>query len=88
MISSRRRTGGGSEEIRSAFSIFVASIDELPYGDGIFDAVISSLMFHHLPLRIKKRGLEEVYRASHRLSNAYLDFIDPISVIREAAGPL
>jgi ubiquinone/menaquinone biosynthesis C-methylase UbiE len=62
MISSRRRTGGGSEEIRSAFSIFVASIDELPYGDGIFDAVISSLMFHHLPLRIKKRGLEEVYR--------------------------
>lgn len=40
----------------------VASIDELPYGDGIFDAVISSLMFHHLPLRIKERGLEEVYR--------------------------
>ena len=40
----------------------VASIDELPYRDGIFDAVISSLMFHHLPLRIKERGLEEVYR--------------------------
>jgi ubiquinone/menaquinone biosynthesis C-methylase UbiE len=40
----------------------VASIDELPYGDGIFDAVISSLMFHHLPLGIKERGLEEVYR--------------------------
>jgi ubiquinone/menaquinone biosynthesis C-methylase UbiE len=40
----------------------VASIDELPYGDGIFDAVISSLMFHHLPLRKKERGLGEVHR--------------------------
>jgi ubiquinone/menaquinone biosynthesis C-methylase UbiE len=40
----------------------VASIDELPYGDGIFDAVISSMMFHHLPLPVKGRGLEEVYR--------------------------
>jgi len=40
----------------------VASIDELPYRDGVFDAVISSMMFHHLPLRVKRRGLEEVYR--------------------------
>jgi ubiquinone/menaquinone biosynthesis C-methylase UbiE len=39
-----------------------ASIDELPYRDGVFDAVISSMMFHHLPLTIKGRGLEEVYR--------------------------
>jgi ubiquinone/menaquinone biosynthesis C-methylase UbiE len=44
----------------------VASIDELPYRDGVFDAVISSLMFHHLPLRIKERGLEEVYRVLKR----------------------
>lgn len=39
-----------------------ASIDALPYSDECFDAVISSLMFHHLPIEIKKRGLEEVYR--------------------------
>ena len=39
-----------------------ASIDALPYPDECFDAVISSLMFHHLPVEIKKRGLEEVYR--------------------------
>ncbi len=39
-----------------------ASIDALPYPDECFDAVISSLMFHHLPVEIKKKGLEEVYR--------------------------
>ena len=56
----RARQKAEKAGLRINFS--VASIDELPYGDGIFDAVISSLMFHHLPLRIKERGLEEVYR--------------------------
>jgi ubiquinone/menaquinone biosynthesis C-methylase UbiE len=40
----------------------VASVDELPYRDGTFDVVLSSLMFHHLPVPIKKAGLREIYR--------------------------
>ena len=55
-----------------------ASIDELPYPDECFDAVISSLMFHHLPVEIKKRGLEEVYRVLKRGGRFFLcDFGSP-----------
>lgn len=39
-----------------------ASISEIPYTDGEFDVVISSLMFHHLPVHIKKQGLKEIHR--------------------------
>jgi ubiquinone/menaquinone biosynthesis C-methylase UbiE len=56
------RAGQKAEKAGMPINFSVASIDELPYRDGIFDAVISSLMFHHLPLKIKERGLEEVYR--------------------------
>lgn len=55
-----------------------ASIDALPYPDECFDAVISSLMFHHLPVEIKKRGLEEVYRVLKRGGRFFLcDFASP-----------
>ena len=40
----------------------IASVNELPYPDNYFDLVISSLMFHHLPVAVKKEGLEEIYR--------------------------
>ncbi len=36
--------------------------DELPYTDGAFDRVLSSLVFHHLELISKSRALREVYR--------------------------
>jgi len=39
-----------------------ASIDELPLPDDHFDAVLSSLMFHHLPVDIKKKGIQEILR--------------------------
>ncbi|HYH82635.1 MAG TPA: methyltransferase domain-containing protein [Longimicrobium sp.] len=35
---------------------------ELPYGDGSFDRVVSSLMYHHLPAAEKERMLREVKR--------------------------
>jgi ubiquinone/menaquinone biosynthesis C-methylase UbiE len=55
-----------------------ASIDALPYPDECFDAVISSFMFHHLPVEIKKRGLEEVYRVLKRGGRFFLcDFGSP-----------
>jgi ubiquinone/menaquinone biosynthesis C-methylase UbiE len=40
----------------------VAPIEKLPYGDGEFDVVLSSLMLHHLPDDLKEQGLAEVRR--------------------------
>jgi ubiquinone/menaquinone biosynthesis C-methylase UbiE len=56
----------------------VASIDELPYEDGHFDVVISSLMLHHLPLEVKRGGLAEVRRVLADDGRFFLtDFCSP-----------
>ena len=56
----------------------VASIDELPHPDQHFDVVISSLMFHHLPLEVKKRGLGEIRRVLKDDGRFFLcDFCSP-----------
>lgn len=36
--------------------------EQLPFESGSFDIVVSSLVFHHLPIDIKKQALREVYR--------------------------
>lgn len=36
--------------------------DAMPYADGTFDRVLSSLMFHHLPRVVKSGMLREVHR--------------------------
>jgi ubiquinone/menaquinone biosynthesis C-methylase UbiE len=55
-----------------------ASIDALPYPGECFDAVVSSFMFHHLPVEVKRRGLEEVYRVLKRGGRFFLsDFCSP-----------
>lgn len=36
--------------------------DELPFADGVVDAVVTSLVFHHLPLGIKRAALAEARR--------------------------
>ena len=59
-------------------SFHVASVNELPYPDNYFDLVISSMMFHHLPVEVKKEGLEEIYRVLKEEGRFFLcDFGSP-----------
>lgn len=37
-------------------------LEDLPYGDGRFDLVVSSMVIHHLPPDLKRRGLREIVR--------------------------
>jgi ubiquinone/menaquinone biosynthesis C-methylase UbiE len=57
MIAVARRRSAAS---RARFRL--AAIEQLPFEDRRFDAVLSSLMLHHLPPELKTRGLAEVYR--------------------------
>ena len=55
-----------------------ASIDEIPYPDKSFDLVTSSMMFHHLPVKIKEKGLVEIHRVLKPWGRFFLcDFASP-----------
>lgn len=54
------RQKGAQAEIDVDFRAGV--IEALPFPDDHFDAVLSSLMMHHLPDALKQRGLAEIYR--------------------------
>jgi ubiquinone/menaquinone biosynthesis C-methylase UbiE len=52
--------------------------DELPYSDGSFDRVFSSLMFHHLKGEEKGKTLKEIRRVlAPRGSLHLMDFVQP-----------
>ena len=40
----------------------VAAVEDMPFPDATFDVVVSSLMMHHLPDDLKRRGLIEIRR--------------------------
>jgi ubiquinone/menaquinone biosynthesis C-methylase UbiE len=48
--------------------------DELPYGDGTFDRVFSSMMFHHVPRADKPKVLTEAHRVLK--PGGTLEFLD------------
>ena len=67
----------------------VAAIEALPYPDASFDAVLSSLMMHHLPNNLKSAGLAEVRRVlkpGGRL--VIVDFKRPRRWLSQLALPL
>jgi len=59
MIATARKK---AEKYKLNIDFRVASIDDLPFPDNNFDVVISSMMFHHLPVGIKESGLMEINR--------------------------
>jgi ubiquinone/menaquinone biosynthesis C-methylase UbiE len=56
-LARRNRARAG---VRVQFDVGV--IEAFPYSDDHFDVVLSSLMFHHLPDELKRRGMTEVRR--------------------------
>ena len=75
MIAAAR---GKAERAGLKIDFRVASIDRLPYADGSFDVVTSTMMFHHLPVRIKESGLREIHRVLKAEGRFFLcDFLTP-----------
>lgn len=54
----RRNAARGGGKVRFE----VGAVERLPYPDDYFDVVLSSLMLHHLPDELRRRGLLEVGR--------------------------
>lgn len=51
-----------SDSLGLNIDFITASADEIPYPNSSFDLVISSLMFHHLPVQIKGAAFQEILR--------------------------
>ena len=65
LVRSRRELGetvAGGVAPTHPVLLVKASADTLPFADASFDAVMSTLRFHHLPTETKRRALREIYR--------------------------
>lgn len=62
---------------------------DLPYPDGSFDRVVSSLMFHHLTTQDKQQAMKEVYRVL-RPGGLFLivDFGPALGIWSQMVSPL
>ena len=75
MISAARRK---ADRAGLDIDFRIASIDNLPFPDGSFDVVTSTMMFHHLPVQIKAKGLREIHRVLKADGRFFLcDFCTP-----------
>ena len=65
------------------------SIDNLEFPDSYFDVIISSWMFHHLPINIKKDGLKQIHRVLKNDGRfLFFDFCKPHYIIGYIIVPL
>ena len=55
----------------------VALIEQIPYPDRTFDVVLSSLMLHHLPKDLKRRGIAEISRVLKPEGRLFAVDVDP-----------
>jgi len=75
MISTARRK---AQRAGLDIDFRIASVDNLPYPDSCFDVVTSTMMFHHLPVEIKEKGLREIHRVLKVDGRFFLcDFLSP-----------
>jgi ubiquinone/menaquinone biosynthesis C-methylase UbiE len=58
LARARRKAARAGADVR----FDIASVDALPHPDGSFDAVVSSLMLHHLSDESRRRGMAEIAR--------------------------
>jgi len=58
IVVARRKANRAGLEIDFRIGV----IESLPFPDGTFDAVTSSLMMHHLPEHLRVKGLTEIFR--------------------------
>ncbi len=78
-----------AENAKLKINFKVASVNKLPHPDNTFDLVISSLMFHHLPVTLKREGMIEIYRVLKKGGRFFLcDFGSPNLLTVLLMGPL
>jgi ubiquinone/menaquinone biosynthesis C-methylase UbiE len=51
-----------AEKLNLKIDFRLAAIEHLPFGDRAFDKVYSTLMTHHLPVKVKREGFREIRR--------------------------
>jgi len=54
-----------------------ALIEDIPYPGGTFDVILSSLMLHHLPKDLKRKGVAEISRVLKPGGRFFAVDIDP-----------
>ncbi len=76
------------KKMASKIKLKKASIDKLPFPNNYFDAVYSSLVFHHLPGEIKPKAISEIYRVLKKNGKFFIsDFGKPRNIF-ESILPL
>ncbi len=55
-----------------------ALIEDIPYPDDTFDVVLSSLMLHHLPKDLKRKGIAEIARVLKPGARLFAVDVDPL----------